>query len=372
MHADRWRARFDAGTDLTIGLEEELMLLHPETLAPLPEAPRAVAELAAPDRRYRTELPASQLELVTPPSDTLSGALESVAAGRAELAARLSDWARLAGAGAHPDCEPAGALVESERYRPIIEEYGPIVRYEQVYGLHVHVGVRGAGRVLAIFNALRGFLPEIAALAGNGPFIAGRDSGLASVRPKLAELLPRQGVPPVVESFAQLEALIAWGAVGGAVPDATHLWWEARMHPDFPTIEVRVADQPATVRDTGAVAAFVIGLIAWLIERHDAGEALPAPDTVRIAENRWRALRHGLRGTLLDLETGVPTGTRDRLRTRFDEIAGAAERAGVATQLGWARDLVECNGTERQRAIAAEQGVPAVIGHIAGAFLETP
>jgi carboxylate-amine ligase len=372
MEADRWRARFDAGADFTVGLEEELMLLHPETLAPLPEAPRAVAELAAPGRRYRTELPASQIELVTPPFDAVGDAVASLADGRADMASGVAGWARLAGSGVHPCCGPEGPLVDSPRYHPIIEEYGPIVRYEQVYGLHVHVGLRGADRVLAIFNALRSHLPEIAALAGNGPFVGGEDSGLASVRPKLAELLPRQGVPPVIPSYEYLEELTRWGAVSGTVPDGTHLWWEARLHPDFPTIEVRVADQQTTVGESAAVAGFVVGLIAWLAERHDAGEPLAVHDPIRIGENRWRALRHGLRGTLLDLDTGEPSGTRDVIRRRIAEIAEAAARAGAGPELERARDLVEFNGSERQRAIAAEHGVPGVVRHLADVFLESP
>jgi carboxylate-amine ligase len=369
MRSEEWRTRFDQGRDFTLGLEEELMLLDPETLAPLPEAPRAVAELAGADRRFRTELPASQIELVTGVCDTLGEAVAELAAGRAEMAAGLQGWARVAGSGVHPCCGPAGPLVENERYHPIIEEYGPVARYEQVYGFHVHVGVRGADRALAVFNALRSFLPEIAALAGNGPFVGGEDSGLASVRPKLAEMLPRQGVPPIVPSFDYLDELTAWGAASGAVPDGTHLWWEARLHALHPTVEVRVADQQTTVRESGAVAAFVLCLVAWLTERFDAGEVLPVHDTIRIAENRWRALRHGLGGTLLDLDTGEPVPTREQVGDRIEALAPVAGRVGAAEQLGWARELVKRNGSERQRATAAEHGILAVVRSLADAFL---
>lgn len=372
MSADSWRARYDAGRDLTVGLEEELILLDPATLAPLPEAPRAVAALAPDDRRFRTELPAAQIETVTAPCETLADAVDALFALRRELAAGVDGWACLAGAGLHPDCGPEGPLVRTPRYAPIIDEYGPVARYEQVHGFHVHVGIRGGERALAVYNALRGYLPEIAALAGNGPFLAGSDSGLASVRPKLAELLPRQGVPPVVESFEWLAALTRWGAPSGAVPDGTHLWWEARLHPLYPTIEVRVADQQTTVRESAAVAAFVLCLVAWLLERHDAGEELPAPDQIRIAENRWRALRHGLRGTLLDLVTGDPVPTRERIFALIEQLGPVAVGVGASAQLAWAAELATCNGTERQRAHAAQHGVSGVVRFLADAFLEPP
>lgn len=372
MDAHSWRAMFDAGQDFTLGLEEELILLHPDTLAPLPGGPRAIELIGGRGGRFRTELPAAQIEQVTDVCGSVPEGVAGLLAGRREMAAALHGFARIAGAAVHPCCGPDGPLVETERYRPIIAEYGPIVRYEQVYGFHVHIGIRGAHRALAIFNALRSFLPEIAALAGNGPFIGGEDSGLASVRPKLAELLPRQSVPPAIESFEYIEALTRWGAVSGAVPDATHLWWEVRLHPRHPTLEVRCADQQTTVRESGAVAAFVLSLVAWLAGRLDAGGTLPVHDTVRIAENRWRALRHGFDGTLLDLESGEAVPTRERILARIDEVSEAAERLGAAEQLGWARELAAFNGTERQRALAAEHGVPAVVRFLADAFLDAP
>ena len=362
MDAATWRAQYDAGRDLTVGLEEELLLLDPRSLAPLPQGPRAVELIGESGRRFRTELPAAQIEQVTDPCATLGCAVEELWAGRRRMAAALDGFARLAGSAVHPTAPLRSPLVQNERYAPITAEYGPITQLELVQGFHVHVGVAGADRALAVFNALRSHLPEVAALAGNGPFLAGHDTGLASARPKLAELLPRQGVPPAIPSFEYLAELTRWGAVAGAFPDATQLWWEARLHPRHPTIEVRCADQPATVRDSGAVADFVHSLVAWLLARHDAGEALPVHDTIRIAENRWRACRHGLTGSLIDLETGRPVPARELVLSRIEQIdAGDAARA-----------LADRTGSERQRAIAAEHGVEGVIAHLADAFLESP
>ena len=355
MDAATWRAQYDGGTDLTLGLEEELLLLDPQSFAPLPDAAGAVERIGGPVGRFRTELPSAQIEQVTDPCDTLDEAVEALRAGRREMAGALDGFARLAGAATHPCAPLLNELAPGERYVPIIEEYGPVAQFELVQGFHVHVGVRGADRALAVFNALRSFLPEIAALAGNGPFLAGRDTGLASARPKLAELLPRQGVPPVVPSFEWLEELVAWGPF----PDATHLWWEARLHPRHPTVEVRCADQQITVEDSAAVAEYVLALVRRLCTLYDAGVDLPVHDPNRIAENRWRALRHGLQGSLLDLDTGEEQPARDLLLRRCAQLD--APRAAR---------LANCTGSERQRAWAAEHGIAAVPRLLADAFLD--
>lgn len=357
-----WRALFDASSDHTVGVEEELMLLEPETLDLLPEAPRAV-EAVGDHASVRTELPAAQVEIVTPVCDSIAGAVDAVTATRRRLAAAVAPWARLAGAGTHPFADPRGALLPLPRYERLVEEYRWVIDQQLVFGLHVHVGVRGADRALAVYNAVRSHLPELAALAANAPLHAGRDTGLASVRPKIAEMLPRQGVPPAFASWRALADFTAWS--GAAVGD---VWWEVRPHSTFGTLEIRVPDTQATAEETAGVVAVATGLVAWLAERHYAGEMLAVHDSARIAENRWRALRHGLRGELLDLDTGTTDPTRARVQRLIEAVAPAAERLGGGAALEHARALAERNGAERQRALAAERGVRGVVEWLADAF----
>jgi len=203
---------------------------------------------------------------------------------------RPTGAALLAGAGAHPFAAVEGALSDGPRYDALVREYGPVARRQLVFGLHVHVAVRPADRALAVYNALRSYLPLIAALAANAPFYEGVDTGLASVRPKLCELLPRQGVPPPIASWEELGDALRWGQAAGAMADRSQWWWEARLHPVFGTVEVRVPDTQTTVAETAAVAAVVHALVAWLAERHAAGEALAVAPSWRIAENRWFGL----------------------------------------------------------------------------------
>jgi carboxylate-amine ligase len=233
----------------------------------------------------------------------------------------------------------------------------------------VHVAVGGAARSLAVYNALRGYRPELAALAANAPFHEGRDTELASIRPKLAEGLPRQGVPPAIESFEALAEALRWGATAGVLPDRAQWWWEARLHLGYGTVEVRVPDTQTTVAETAAVAAVVHALVATLAERHDAGERLEAAPTWRIAENRWSACRHGLEGTLADLRSGEARPTRECLRELLDELEPAARRLGCAAELGQARALARENGAQRQRARAADGDLRALGAWLSERFL---
>jgi carboxylate-amine ligase len=361
-------AAFAAGP-MTIGVEEELMLLDAETLDLAPRAPELLAALGG-DPRFKLELPAAQLEIVTPPGATVGDAVAVLAGARRDLAAAGARLGlRFAGAGAHPFAAPLGALNDGARYDATAAEYGDIARRQLVCGLHVHVAAGDTGRAVAVHDALRSHLPELAALAANAPFHAGADTGLASIRPKISEQLPRQGVPPALGSWEALADELRWGAAAGVVPEPRRWWWELRLHPLHGTVEVRVPDTQATVGDAGALAAVVHALVARLAERHTAGEALPVAPTWRIEENRWSACRSGVHGTMADLVTGAPEPTRDRIARLLDELAPVAERLGCATELARAHVLLRDGGpARRQRDVAAHGGVRAVTGWLAERF----
>lgn len=355
--AEELRAVFDEPSELTLGLEEEVMLLDSETLDLAPRAAEVLAALGG-DARFKAELPAAQLEILTPPVVRVAEATEVLAAGRrrlGEMAGR--GLVRAGAAGVHPFAAARGVLHGGERYDGIHAEYGPVAERQLVGGLQVHVAVRPGDRALAVYNALRSYLPEIAALAANAPFYEGVDSGLASVRPLICGMLPRQGVPPAIPSWEAWVEALRWGAAAGAVPEPRRWWWELRPHAAYGTLEIRVPDAQVTVVDAAGVAALVHSLVGRLAARYDAGEELPVAPSWRIAENRWSACRHGLSGRLADLATGEPVPTRERLRALLEELGPTAGALGCAEELRDARRLVEAGGAERQRAVAAERGV---------------
>lgn len=352
------RAAFDAPAPLTLGLEEELMLLDPETLDLLPRAAEVVE--AAVDERVKLELPAAQLELCLPPADTVPAAVAALADGRRDLMAAAAPVGRLAAAGVHPFAATVGELNPGSRYAATEREYGEIARRQLVCALQVHVAVGGAERSLAVYNALRPWLPLMAALAANAPFHGGRDTCMASIRPKVAEQLPRQGMPPAIASWEAFADALRWGAASGAVPEPRRWWWELRPHPAYGTLEVRVADAQATVPDAAAVAAVVHCLAAHLAERHDAG--VPPPpnaDTWRLEENRWSAARYGMDAELADLVTGVRTPARRLLSALLEDLEPVAARLGCTAELTTVPALAAANGAVRQRAAGSPHAAAA-------------
>ncbi len=357
LTADECRAAFDAVEPYTIGLEEELMVVSPETLELSDMAAELVA-LAA-DERIRPELRASQLELVTPVCRTAVEACAHLGELRARVAEVAAGTALLAAAGTHPFSAGTGAVSEGERNELLVEEYEWAALETFACGLHVHVALGDADRALAVFNALRSYLPEIAALAANSPFARGRDTGLASIRPKLNQAFPREGIPPAFASWDEYADLVRWGR--HAFPDATFLWWELRPHPAYGTLEVRAADAQTRVEDAAAIAAVVQSLVVSLGRRHDDGERLPAVSSFRISENFWSALRHGLSGWMLDLESGEQEPTLARVDRLLAGLEPTAEDLGLDAELVQARTLLGGNGADRQRYVAAREGLDGLV-----------
>ncbi|WP_272474594.1 carboxylate-amine ligase [Baekduia alba] len=365
---DALRAAFAHDHPLTVGIEEELMLLHPETLDLEPRALDVLA-LRPDDVRFKRELPAAQLEIALPPADTVGELAPLLRDARLELARAAAGIGVLAGAGIHPFARAEGTLNAGARYDAIAREFASVARRQLVYGLHVHVAVDDPDIALSVYNALREDLPALAALGAGSPFYEGRDSGLASARPMVCDLLPRQGVPPAFASWAELADAFAWGRSTGAFPDASQWWWEARLHPLHGTVEIRVPDTQATVADTIAIATVAHALVAELAARAQAGEELGAAPSWRIAENRWSACRHGVAGRWHDARSGRSEPMGDHLHALLDRLAPTARELGCAEALESARDLVEQPRAERVRAVAADAGAPAVAAWLVSEFL---
>ncbi len=369
MNLHALRKPFDDAAPLTVGIEEELMLLDGETLELAPRAPDVMRAVDG-DARFKLELPAAQIELLTSPSATVGDAIAQLRAAREQLAVAADGLGlRVAGAGAHPFSAPLGELNGGSRYDRTRAEYGIVAEAQLLCGLHVHVALGSADTTIAVHDALRSRLPELAALAAAAPYYAGRDTGLASVRPEIAALLPRQGVPPALHAIEGFAAELAWGAAAETLPEPRRWWWELRPHARHGTLEVRVCDTQPDARDAGALAAVVHALVADLAERHRAGALPPPAAGWRIAENRWAACRAGVRGQMADLDSGRREPTDERIARLLDELEPAARRLGCAAELGDARALLHEGGdATRQRLVGAEQGARGLTSWLAGRF----
>jgi len=351
------RCRFDATEPYTVGIEEEVVLIDPHTGAPAPVAAEIVAEAA--DARIKTELPACQVELMTRPHHRVSAAVAELASLRTALRRVCGSAVHPVAAAVHPFAVEAGVMLGSRRSQALVATYGQVAARQLVGSLQVHVALGCADRALAVHNALRGHLPELAALAAAAPFHDGQDTGYASVRPLIAGQLPRQGIPPVIESWEAFAGDLAWGAASGRIPDHGQWWWELRPHVLHGTLEVRVPDVQPTVAAAAAVIGVVHALVRNLGTRYDRGEPLPAPPTWRIAENRWAALRDGVHGALTDLVTGETVPTEKRLHQMIDEIEPEAPHG-----LDGARALVQHNTADALR----DTGITRALPWLAEAF----
>jgi glutamate---cysteine ligase / carboxylate-amine ligase len=351
---------FDAASDLTVGAEEELLLLDPATLAPAPRSEWVLAEIG--ESWAHPELWSAQIELVSGAGESPADALGDLRAARRRLVEVLAGRLRVAGLGTHPLALPARDFHPGERYEAIVERHQIGARLGALAsGLHIHVAVRGADRALAVYNAMRGYGPLFTALAANAPFVGGEDTGLATVRPMLADALPHQGVGPPLPAWTALEELLEWGRRTGAIPDPAQLWWECRPNLRHGTIEMRAPDTQGSLDDTHGLVALTHAIVADLCERLDGGERLPVPDTMSIQASRWRAMRFGMDAELIDLHGDGTVPAREAVAEVLERVARHA--AGAA--LDHVRARAERDEPGEQRSTARMYGPAAIAARAA-------
>jgi glutamate---cysteine ligase / carboxylate-amine ligase len=361
----RLRALFDRVAPFTVGAEEELLLVDGETLQPAPAAEFALA-LGAGDKRLAGELRKAQVEAMTPVCVSVADVARELGSIRRLVANGIGPGVLVVGTGTHPLTREPGPISSAQRYRRIADEHPWAARNVLTCGMHVHVAVSGADRALAVYNALRGYLPELLALGANAPFYGGEDTGLASARAKLNESWPRAGVPPAFETWRELAAFAVWARDGGAFPDSSHQWWDLRLSAAHGTIEVRVADTQTRVDDAATLIALVQSLVYDLAARYDAGEPLPVHPHERIVENMWLATRDGIGGHLVDLETGARMWTAERLHELASRLLPTATTLGCDRELlGLGRLVLDGGGAARQRSLVKRRGLEALLPMLA-------
>jgi glutamate---cysteine ligase / carboxylate-amine ligase len=352
------RAAFDHAEDLTVGAEEELLLLDADSLDLAPAGAMLVVALDD-SARFRPEFSAAQIEIVTGVRRTSTAVTEELAEGRRRVIAEAGGRVRLMGAGAHPFTTLWNQTSAGPRYDALLEAHGVGARLGALAaGLHVHVAVSGADRSLAVYNGLRSVMPYLIALGANAPFIAGRDSGLATVRCLLSGALPRHGTGPVLRSWDDLESLVSWGRMSGAIPDPSLYWWDCRLNLRTGTVEVRAPDAQSSLDDAEALISVVHAAAADIVARHDRGCSPAVQSSLAIDENRWRAARHGVAGALFDQHAEALAPARAVVGTLLDRIEPAADQLGGTQGLRHARTMLARDTPAMLRSIADRDGLP--------------
>jgi glutamate---cysteine ligase / carboxylate-amine ligase len=344
---------FGTSEPFTLGIEEELLLVDPETRRLAPVATEVLAAMDTHDRAASHEVYAASIELRSLPRPDAEAAASEVAALRA---AARDAGATLIGAGVHPAGDLGDVpLVDQERYRLVGGSMRGLVRRTPECALHLHVGMPDAETAIRVFNAMRSYLPMLVALSANSPMWFGQDSGLASARFALVRSYPRRVVPRAFEDLGDYARAIAAVTQAGGLSDYTYVWWDVRLHPRLGTIEFRELDAQSRIGDAEAIAAFVQALT-----RHLAEHPLDEEPSEAIAESSFRASRDGVEATLL--QDGELRPVRDLVRRTLEEVSPAARELGGERALGGIERLLgEGGGAGRQRAALARGGVEAVL-----------
>lgn len=346
----------------SVGVEEELLLVHPDTGEPQAVS-GAILAAAGRDGAFEAELHREQLEFATEPHEAM-----------ADLSGEVRRWRKIAAEQAHEVGARVAALATSpleanptigagERYRWLAKEFGLTTQEQLTCGCHIHVAVESDEEGVAVIDRLRPWLPPLLALSANSPFWQGQDSGYSSYRSRVWSRWPSAGPVEVFGSAERYHRRVRAMLATGTLLDKGMIYFDARLSHHYPTVEVRVADVCLEADDTVLVAALVRGLVETAARDRLAGRP---PQEVGVGELRlasWRAGRSGLTGDLVHPLTWRPAPARTVLGALLDHTADALADTG---DLDFVRDrldevLSRGNGARRQLDTFARTGDPRAV-----------
>jgi carboxylate-amine ligase len=346
--------RFGDGPPLTVGVEEEYMLVDPVSFD-LVSGVEPLLEIAGEGPfadQLKPELMQCVLESGTIVCETVGQADEDLRSIRRYAAGLARDHdMRLGAAATHPfSLYEHQKITARDRYRMLIEMLQYVARRELVFGMHVHVAVPTPEAALQVMEGVLIELPVLLALSTNSPFWRGEATGLQSTRAMIFAAFPRSGISPRFESYQDYAEAVGFMEATGAIGDYTHLWWDVRPHPRFGTVELRVMDVQTRVEDAVALAAYVQCLVKQILDEIDAGRPPVAYNRMLLSENKWLAARYGLDAPLMDLAAGkrIKMAARTLAKRRLRELRPIARELDCAHQLARVEWMIE-NGTGAQR-----------------------
>jgi glutamate---cysteine ligase / carboxylate-amine ligase len=358
LDIERVRGTFEASTDFTVGLEEEFALVDPATL----ELEHKFNQLMAACREdevlaesARGELIDTEIEITSGRGETFADSAEAQRERRTRLFAKADELGLgLASMGTHPWASYLEQhIIDTEHYSRLREELRWVAQRNNTWSLHVHVGIRGADRAVAVCDWMRELLPPLLALSANSPFLDHRDTGLHSVRTEIfTRTFPRCGVHEPFGDWATYTEFVEMLERTGSIVEATQLWWSVRPHHSFGTVEVRICDAQTRGEESLNLAAFILACVAQTaMDLDERGHTSAGPNPLRnreIEENFWRAIRWGLDGEMIDFRTGRVEPTRGAIERLLEWTEPAKKELGLEIE------LPEANGAQRARAAIAE------------------
>jgi glutamate---cysteine ligase / carboxylate-amine ligase len=355
----------------TIGIEEEYQTVDPVTrdlrshiaTEMLAKGKRRLAE------RVKAEMHQSVVEVGTTICRTIKEAREDLFDLRRQMIylAREHNLVLVAGA-THPFADwRTQEIYPDDRYKRVVEDLQLVARANLIFGLHVHVGVEDREAAIRLMNSMRYFLPHILALSTNSPFWRGMKTGLKSYRAKVFDKFPRTNIPDSFASYVEYEAFVNLLIKTNCLDNAKKIWWDIRPHPFFNTVEVRICDLPMRAEETLAIAALIQATVAKLYLLHSHNQDYRQYSRALVMENKWRAVRYGLDGKLIDFGKEVEVPERDLILEYLDFVSEVVDDLNSHEEIAYIRKILEMGtGADRQlRKFEETNDLNAVVDYMA-------
>ena len=328
----------------TLGIEEEFQIVDPQTR----ELRSHVSEILEEGKlllgeQIKPEMIQSMVEVGTGVCANIQEAREDIT----KLRCIISGLARKKGlaivaASTHPFSKwSEQEIYEGARYKLLVDELQMVARSLLIFGLHVHVAIKDLERRIHIMNAARYFLPHVLAMTTSSPFWLGFNTGLKSYRSEVFKKFPRTEVPDHFESYQQFQSYVDLLIKMNCIPDGSKVWWDVRPHYIFPTLEFRICDIPTRVDDTIAIAALFQAIVAKLHLLIDQNLGFRLYHRRLILENKWRAIRYGLDGKLLDLGKQKEVPVKDLIRELLDFVDEVLDPLGSRKEVEHIHTILE-------------------------------
>jgi carboxylate-amine ligase len=353
----------------TLGIEEEYQIVHPETR----ELTSYIQEFLDAGRvilkdQIKPEFLQSQVEVGSSICTNLKEARSEIVRLRSEVI-RMAEQRglRVAAAGTHPFTSwTTQQVTAGERYTKHEQNMADIARQMLVFGMHVHIGIENRELLVDLMNQLRYFLPHLLALSTSSPFWQGRDTGLKSFRTIILGNLPRAGMPPSFSAWAEYDNFVQTLIRTGCIDEPSKIWWDMRPSHKYPTLEIRIPDICTRVDEVICVAGLLIALTAKLIKLRSANISWRSYRRNLVAENKWRAVRYGIDGKLIDFGRREEVPFRQLMGEMLELVDDVLDELDIREDVGYVHRLLE-EGTsaDRQLAVYRKSGdLRAVVDHV--------
>ncbi|WP_299390252.1 carboxylate-amine ligase [uncultured Gelidibacter sp.] len=338
----------------TLGIEEEYQVICPKTRELISHDQQIVSEAAKLlNEQVKAEMHQAVVEVGTNICKDISEARRELTHLRKSISNIAGTLGfKIAAAGTHPFTKwETQLMTPNPRYDEIVNELQDTARSNLIFGLHVHVGIEDKQLALHLTNAMRYFLPHLYALSTNSPFWEGRNTGFKSFRSKIFDKFPRTGIPGVFQTVAEYEHYIDILIKTKCIDNPKKIWWDIRIHPVFPTVEVRICDVPMTIEETLSIAALIQALVAKLYKLRTQNLNFMLYHRALINENKWRASRYGLEGKMIDFGKEIEVPTKELMLELLEFVDDVVDELGSRKEIEHIKTML-VNGTGADRQIA--------------------